>query len=201
MTATLRCGTFVGILTSSIACSNADRPTTPSSLLTPAASTSPQPRTFEPPPWPPGWVDLGDYSLTIAAASECGNGLGESKLPDDLKSRSYTAMLKGNGGTVWVEPSGPGLSVEEYGQGFYGTLSGTGATFTVHNADDGQPIREQLSDSRSLLFEGDVVAAGSLDSRLAGTLSGQLILFDTAAPGWKRLAWCTSMGHHFALSR
>ena len=98
MTATLRCGMFVGILTLSIACSNADPPTTPSSLVTPAASTSPQPRTFEPPPWPPGWVDLGDDSLTIAAASECGNGLGESKLPNHFRSRSYTAMLKRNGG-------------------------------------------------------------------------------------------------------
>ena len=32
MTATLRCGTFVGILALSIACSNADRPTTPGPL-------------------------------------------------------------------------------------------------------------------------------------------------------------------------
>ena len=43
MTATLRCGTCVGILALSVACSNADRPTAPSPLLTPAASTSPQP--------------------------------------------------------------------------------------------------------------------------------------------------------------
>jgi hypothetical protein len=88
-----------------------------------------------------------------------------------------------------------------YGQGFYGTLSATGATFTVRNADDGQPIGEQLSDSRSFLFEGNVVAAGSPDSRLAGTLSGELILFDTTPRTWRRIAWCTSMSHHFALSR
>ena len=150
----------------------------------------------------PVWVDLGVYTLTVAAASECGNGLGESKLPDDLRSRSYTAMLKRNGDTVSVEPSGPGLSVGEYGQGFYGTLSATGATFTVRNADDGQPIAEQLADSRSFLFGGNVVAAGSPDSRLAGTLSGELILFDTAlCTSWRRIAWCTSMSHHFALSR
>lgn len=51
MTATLRCGTFVGVLALSIiACSNADRPTPPSPLPTPSASPSPPPPVFEPPP-------------------------------------------------------------------------------------------------------------------------------------------------------
>jgi hypothetical protein len=171
----------------------------------PSSPTSPSipdvPRETVPTPFS-RWMDLGAYTLTVAAASECGNGLGESKLPDDLRNRSYTAMLKRNGETVWVEPSGPGLSVGEYGQGFYGTLSATGATFTVRNADDGQPIGEQLSDSRTFSFEGNVVAAGSPDSRLTGTLSGQLILHDTAPrTSWRRIASCTSMSHHFALSR
>jgi hypothetical protein len=99
--------------------------------------------------WPAGWIDLGNYTLTVAAAAECGNGVGESKLPDEFRSRSYTAMLRQKEETVWVGPSGPGLSVGEYGQGFYGTLSATGATFRARNADDGQPIGEQLSTSKS----------------------------------------------------
>ena len=171
----------------------------------PSGPTSPSipdvPRKTAPIPFAQ-WMDLGAYTLTVAAASECGNGLGESKVPDDLRNRSYAAMLKRNRETVWVEPSGPGLSVGEYGQGFYGTLSASGATFTVRNADDGQPIGEQLSDSRTFSFEGYVVAAGSPDSRLTGTLSGQLIVYDRAShPPWRKIASCTSMSHHFALSR
>ena len=45
------------------------------------------------------------------------------------------------------------------------------------------------------------MAAGSLETRLTGTFSGQLILFETAPRDWRRIAWCTSMSHHFALSR
>jgi hypothetical protein len=173
----------------------------PSSPISPSIPIPQVPRETVPTTaaWPAGWVDLGEYVLTVAAASECGSGLGESKLPDDLRRRSYTAMLKQKENVVWVAPSGPGFSVE-YGQGFYGILSATGATFQVRNADDGLPIGERLANSTSFLFEGNVVAAGSPDSSLAGTLSGDLYLFETTPP-WRKIAWCSSMSHHFALSR
>ena len=174
-------------------------PSSPTSSSIPEVrrETVPTPVPVTVPPTVQVWgVDAGVYTLTVAAASECGNGLGESKLPDDLRSRSYTAMLSRKGETVWVAPR---LSYE---QGFWGTLSATGATFRVQNPDDGQPMGERLSDSRFFTFEGDVEAAGSLESRLAGTFSGQLILFDTTVgPSWRRIASCTSMSHHFALSR
>ena len=53
MTATLRCGTFVGVLALSIACSKADRPTAPSPTTAPSASTSPPPPVFDPRVFPP----------------------------------------------------------------------------------------------------------------------------------------------------
>jgi hypothetical protein len=144
-------------------------------------------------------VELGNYTLTIAAASECGSGLGESNLPDDLRIRSYTAVVKLLGGSLWVEPIGPGFPAR-FPQAFYGTLGETGATFLVRNADDGLPISEQLSSSTAFLFEGNVVAAGSADGHWAGSLSGQLDLFETTTP-WRRLASCSSKNHQFALSR
>ena len=136
--------------------------------------------------------------MTVAAAAECGNGLGESRLPEDVRSRNYTAVVEQNDETLLVTPTGPGFP-PEYAQGFYGTLNATGAAFLVRNLDDGQPIAEQLSNSRIFMIEGRVAAEGSPVSRLAGTLSGEFYLFET--PSWRRIAWCSSTSHQFVLSR
>jgi len=138
----------------------------------------------------------GTYTLTITAASDCGIGLGEAKLPEEVRVRSYTATVQQDGSTLWVTLSGLGISSA---QGFYGRVEPAGAAFLLTNPDDGQPIGERLTTSRALLIEGSAVVAAGPEARLTGTLSGELRLFET--PSWKPIAWCSSTNHEFVLSR
>ena len=148
-----------------------------------------------------GHADVsGVYTLTIAAATECGVGVGEANLPDEIRVRAYAATVQQRGANLWVDVSGPGFSTE-FPQGFGGVLEAGGAMFWVRNADDGQPITERLSTSRVLGTEGRVVATINPAGRIEGALSGELRLFDTATGPWKSIAWCSSSSHRFVLSR
>ncbi len=140
----------------------------------------------------------GTYTLTIAAASECGIGLGERKLPQDVRVRSYTAIVQQDGPSLWVALDGPTFR-PEYPQGFYGSVQSAGVTFQMKNPDDGQGIAERLSTSKVLMIEGNVVAASDATTRIAGMLSGEFRLLET--PSWKPIAWCSSTSHQFVLSR
>jgi hypothetical protein len=62
-------------------------------------------------------------------------------------------------------------------------------------------VLEQLPTSRAFLVSGDVVATGAAN-RFAGTLSGQIWIYETGNIfGVSAIAWCLSTSHQFVLSR
>ena len=147
-----------------------------------------------------GHPDLsGTYTLTIAAASDCGVGVGQGNLPEEVRVRSYAAAVEQDDGFLWVTLSGPGFltELESY---FYGTVQTERAVFSLRNPDDGTPIAEWLSGSRVFSIEGSAIVAIGSGAGLGGMLSGELRLSETGSP-WRRIAWCSSTSHQFVLSR
>ena len=51
----------------------------------------------------------GTYTLTIAAASDCGIGVGQGNLPEEVRVRSYAAAVEQDDGFLRVTLSGPGF--------------------------------------------------------------------------------------------
>ncbi len=147
-----------------------------------------------------GHPDLsGTYTLTIAAASDCGVGVGQGNLPEEVRVRSYAVAVEQDAGFLWVTLSGPGFltELESY---FYGTVQPERAVFSLRNPDDGTPIAEFLSESKAFSIEGSAVVAIGPGADLRGMLSGELRLSETGGP-WRPIAWCSSVSHQFVLSR
>ena len=140
----------------------------------------------------------GTYTLTIAAASHCGVGLGEGNVPEEARIRSYTARVQQdgpNGSGLELMLSGPALSAESY---FSGRLNPAGVEFELKGWE-GEGIIEPLPPSRVLEIGGMALAAVS-PTRLAGTLTGTFQVFE-GSYGGARIARCSSTSHQFVLSR
>jgi hypothetical protein len=134
----------------------------------------------------------GKYTLTIAAAGHCGDGLGEGNVPEEARKRVYAATIDQDG--PWL-----GVSLAAWTLYFGGSFDlDRSVVIKLANLDDGQPIVEELSLSRHLIIEGTATVVGSADG-LAGTLSGEFLVFARfdAPP----IARCTSNAHQFVLER
>ena len=156
-----------------------------------------------PPAGQPGRVvkDVsGTYTLTIAAADGCGVGLGEGHLPEEARVRIYEADVQRAGAhlIIWV-----GGSTVTYGT-LLGKVEPEHVIFDLAWYDDGggrEPsIIERLPTSGFLAVRGIVIAADSAN-RLAGALRGDLSTFATDNTWRHPIAWCSSDGHRFALTR
>jgi hypothetical protein len=134
----------------------------------------------------------GTYTLTISAANECGIGPGTGNLPDEVRVRSYPVTAQQDGSDLLVSVSGV-----EFNQTFWGYVQSDTAIFWLRNPDDGTPIGQRLSTSRTFWIEGTAVVAITPGSRLEGTLSGNLDLRESSAS----IASCSSTSHSFVLSR
>jgi hypothetical protein len=145
----------------------------------------------------------GIYTLTIAAADQCGLGLGDGQVPEEARLRTYGATVRQEGPQLWVTlipASGAPMAAGH--QGFRGRAEPGGASFYLRWDDGYEPeVAEQLTTSRFLIVDGTVTATGSAN-RLAGTLSGTFWIRDgehyySNDP----IARCSSESHQFVLSR
>lgn len=147
----------------------------------------------------------GAYTLTVTAANSC-----RDRLPEAIRSRSYTAALTQNGPHVDVRLSGAHFAVTSGGRGdhFRGRVDPGGLSFSL-NAHSYQyygyaqypDIVEKLADgSGYVAVDGSVVVRGTR-ARLAGILDGSYQFFKwDPAWGGTVTAECRG-GHEFVLSR
>jgi hypothetical protein len=143
----------------------------------------------------------GTYTLRISAANHC------DSLPDDVRTRTYTALLEQTGPGVTTTLSGPTFLM---GAGrvlnrFYGTVEPARVTFQVTAPSTYYywyvytypSVLEQLTASGSYSFSGSVQAAAS-GSRISGTLDGVVGTYDLRLAA---TAFCRSSSHQFVLSK
>jgi hypothetical protein len=138
----------------------------------------------------------GNYSLTIAAADECGTGLGRQQLPEEAHLLAYPAAI--------VRQDGPGVVVylsAEVG-GFEGKFEAGRVEFSFPWYDGEPPgFAVPLPESRTLVVQGSAVVAVAPD-RVAGMLTGWISIH----PGIgfslpPSIAACYSARHQLVLSR
>jgi hypothetical protein len=143
----------------------------------------------------------GTHTLRISAAAHC------DSLPDEVRTRTYSALLEQSGPGVTTTLSGPTFLM---GGGrvlnrFYGTVEPDRVTFQVTAPSTYYywyvytypSVLEQLTASMSYSFSGSVQATIS-GSRISGTLDGIVGTYD---PKLAAIAFCRSSSHQFVLSR
>jgi hypothetical protein len=149
----------------------------------------------------------GTYTLTIAAAEEC-----RANLPEDVRLRSYTAVVTQNGSQLDVRLEGAtfAVSVSRRGNWFSGRAEPTQVVFNLSRFDPlyygyygggyGDLV-EQLADARYLVVSGVARAAGST-AGWSGTLDGALTVFTGKLKSFPAIeAACRSADHRFTLRR
>lgn len=148
----------------------------------------------------PRTMIAGTYALRVSAAADC------SSLPDDIRTRTFTAAIQQAGPTVTVTLSG---STFQTGGGrvlntFPGTVEPTGITFQVTGPYvyyywyiSYPSVLEQLTATVGYSFSGSVSATSS-GSRISGTFEGFVGTYD---PTLKPLVVCHSGRHQFVLSK
>lgn len=137
----------------------------------------------------------GNYTLTIAAASECGVGLGSGHLPTEVRTQTYDATVQQNGPSLrfsLVSPTRAQIVLA-------GRSEPDGVTVDL-SSEDGL-ITERLPSSEIFAFGGTAVLGSTADG-FAGAMSGTLAVFDrdpwtSASPK----ASCESERHQITLSR
>jgi len=143
----------------------------------------------------------GTYTLRISAAAHC------DSLPDEVRTRTYSALLEQSGPGVTTTLSGPTFLM---GGGrvlnrFYGAVEPARVTFQVTAPSTYYywyiytypSVLEQLTASMGYSFSGSVQATVS-GSRISGTLDG---VVGTYSLGFAAIAFCRSNSHQFVLSR
>lgn len=155
----------------------------------------------------------GAYTLTITAVGDC-----RQALPEEVRTRTYTARLTQNGPNVEARLSGANFAVSPGGRGdrFRGKVEPDGVTFSLssyiykyYGYTQYPDVIESLpaevaarlsSPSAYFVLDGSVVARGSR-SHLSGTLAGAFQIFKHD-PRWGAFpATECRGGHQFALSR
>jgi Carboxypeptidase regulatory-like domain len=150
----------------------------------------------------------GTYTLTITASDECGVGVGGGHVPEEARIRTYTAVVRQDGAELRMTLSGAtfrdrgGRLAGNPESDIFGRVEPGRVTFFFPWGDGNESpyILERLLSSRFLFVAGNVVVAGSAN-RLAGTLDGQLSVYETENVFQPALAWCYTTSHRFVLSR
>lgn len=151
----------------------------------------------------------GTYTLTVAAAGSC-----SASLPEQTRTRTYTAVVTQMGPQVEVTLTGATFALNEAGKGnrFRGrvepgqvvfTLNPYHPSFYYYSYGGYGDVVEQIAPSSYLVING-VVAATIAPSRLGGSLDGSII--HTSDPRHRPrptapTVECSSTSHQFVLSR
>ena len=125
----------------------------------------------------------GTYTLTIGSTA-CGGGGSMPLLREDLRRRSYTAVVEQNGNALNVTLTGVAFGMKPSGMAnrFFGTVAGSQATFFLFGPDHwyyyyydptGPDISEQLEDGTYLVPSGSR-KRHDLGHNAAGDLSGSI---------------------------
>jgi hypothetical protein len=142
----------------------------------------------------------GIYTLTITAADECRHGVGEGRLPEEARVRTYRAAVRQDGPRVEMTLSGARLRSRP----ILGRLEPGRVVFDLNwyseSGTDDRPILEQLAASMFFSVGGGVTATIS-PSRLAGAFYGEFHVLDTDRYTARPIAECSSETHQFVLSR
>jgi hypothetical protein len=143
----------------------------------------------------------GVYTLTLMAADECRLGVGEGRVPEEARVRTYQA---------WVQQRGPRLEMMLSGATLrsgpiFGRVEPGRVVFYLGSAtnwddNDERLILDKLATSGFLAIGGSVSATGSAN-QLSGTLYGEFRVFETESTSSRSIAWCSSERHQFVLSR
>lgn len=151
----------------------------------------------------------GTYTLTVGS-SECpGAGQGVLPLAEDLRRRTYTAVVVQKGRNLEVTLSGTAFGTKSSGEAnrFFGEVDGSRVRFTLFGADNfyyyyyyssSADVAERLGDGTYLIPSGaaDLTISGQ---DLQGTLTGWMSKRATPARG-QLLARCVGT-FPFVLSR
>ena len=134
----------------------------------------------------------GNYTLTLTAPSSCGS------MPAEFRNRQYEAVVSQTGVALDVRLTAPNLRLSSAGRGdrFSGTVTGSGATFSLPWSDyyysyyysplayspTGYPsIVETVSGNRYLVTYGRFTTVGS-SAGLTASSGGSLTLWNSAFP-------------------
>lgn len=143
----------------------------------------------------------GAYRLSVFASDQCSN------LPEDVRARSYDAVVEQDGPSLTVTLSGAHF-LSERGRThnrFKGVLEPDRAVFTLGAPavdfysyyDTGPDVFEILSPGRNYVMQGSAVVP--MPDRLTGTLSGT-IRFLTSSRSTTASA-CSAADHRFVFAR
>lgn len=139
----------------------------------------------------------GDYTWTIAAASDCG-------LPDELKRRRYTAKVSQDKSHLNVTLGGATFQIgcPDCYHTFEGYAAQDRVTFILHGQQldplYGWPdIAEVVGQDQLLMFSGKASALPG--PKMSGTFSGSFQL--VSATSGLVVSTCSSEHHQFTLSR
>jgi len=145
----------------------------------------------------------GTYRATFSSGSTCA-----ANLPEDLRSRTFTATVRQSAARVDVEFSGAEFAVnprDGRGKGFSAVLHGSSLQFTIGDTYYGyfEDLVEQVGPSTFLSVNGFTTATATT-SETSGILKGTIAVWDAPngfyAPG-KRLASRCAGDHPFSFAR
>jgi hypothetical protein len=139
----------------------------------------------------------GAYTLTIAAAGVCAQTAGPP-LPDEVRTRNYTANITQDGATLWV--SLDDATVGSHAGFFGGRVEPGLVIFNLPWLDGELPsVVERLPSLGSIVIDG-AAALTPAAKGFAGRLSGRISLYHNT---WSEfpISWCYSTEHRFVLSR
>jgi hypothetical protein len=138
----------------------------------------------------------GTYTLTIRAAQKCGVGLGPDNLPQEVRVRTYAAVVQQDGPTLAVTLTSASLIRGQ--TEFRGWVEPGRVVFDlVWNGWEPHLIEEQLPQSRLFRVDG-VGVINPQTNGLAGRFGGTLLVVDPSGP--TAIATCTSPDHGFTLT-
>lgn len=154
----------------------------------------------------------GLYRLTVSADSCVGAGA----LPQDARTRTYTASIWEPGGKVSVQLADANFHLKtccfgERGDAFSGLTQALDTRFTLipyepdwdYNAGVHPSVAERLPDGTVLTISGHAVVRPVAEG-FAGLLDGVMAIYDSlplSGPAGRQLASCQSPSHKFTLTR
>jgi hypothetical protein len=143
----------------------------------------------------------GTYRVTLTAGT-CPGGL-----PDDVKTRTYSAQVSQDGPQVTIRLQGADFVLDRdgIGNGFAGRLIGDSMTAQLSGGWDYYYYRlypsvvERVSSTVYLSFSGTLTIPIARSELGGGTLNGGWFVSDTAN-GYPRIS-CMSQAHQFSFTR
>jgi hypothetical protein len=149
----------------------------------------------------------GTYSLTVSAGPCTGSQ--SSSLPDEARSRTYTAVVEQEGAPLTVSLSGAEFIITSgRGDHFAGSVDpldnvtfGIGDSYYYGYYPDLFDLVERFTSTSALLVNG-IVTAKATSSDISGNLNGLFLIANaTSGPFRPYSAKCYSSAHEFRMQR